>query len=127
MTTRYLFCGACGVTIMCLCAWANAAFAQGLRHEFVQADPGFGKTHIVAVPLERAAPFLALGAQWQAASASPLEIRTSTDGLTWSEWLTLAHDHDPRALAALVLSKATVLAISAAVVALWLAFHLRSG
>ncbi len=79
------------------CLWlSGSAFAQ-LRHAIVQPETGgndLGKTRVVAVPLERAEPFLALGAQWQAAGDEPLQIRTSLDGLAWSEWQTLAHDHD---------------------------------
>ena len=80
----------------CLCILTCVAFAQ-VRHEIVQVEqPGnsFGKARVVAVPLTQVAPFLALGAQWQAGQETSLQIRTSADGLTWSEWLTLTRDHD---------------------------------
>ncbi|NOT62491.1 MAG: hypothetical protein HOP19_19980 [Acidobacteria bacterium] len=74
---------------------ASVVVAQ-VNHAIVQpkAQDDLQASRIVAVPLQRVEPFLALGAQWQAASDEPLQIRTSVDGLTWSDWQTLSHDHD---------------------------------
>ncbi|MBI1764252.1 MAG: N-acetylmuramoyl-L-alanine amidase [Acidobacteria bacterium] len=71
-----------------------------IKLELDRAQPNVttsGKERLItlAVPLEQAAPFLAVGFVWpQAAGQTRLKLRSSADGVTWSEWLKLAHDAD---------------------------------
>lgn len=44
-------------------------------------------SEVIAVPLDRAEPFLAIGAAWKASVGVHLSLRSSTDGVRWSEWL----------------------------------------
>jgi len=68
--------------VIVLCLTAQLASAQ-VRHVFIEAEiTSFAQTRTVAVPLEHAEPFLALGAQWSAASKTQLQIRVSPDGFT---------------------------------------------
>lgn len=48
---------------------------------------------VIAVPLHNVEPFLAIGAAWKARGEIHLSLRSSTDGIRWSEWLPMdAHD-----------------------------------
>lgn len=50
---------------------------------------------MLAVPLEQAEPFLAVGLIWpQATGHTQMKLRSSADGVTWSDWLKLAHNPD---------------------------------
>ncbi len=42
---------------------------------------------VIAVPLDRIEPFLAVGTAWMARSQVQLGLRSSTDGVSWSDWL----------------------------------------
>lgn len=79
--------------------------APTVRHReiklaFDRAQPqvttsGQARLITLAVPLEQAEPFLAVGFAWpQTAGQTRLKLRSSIDGVTWGEWLKLAHDAD---------------------------------
>jgi uncharacterized protein (TIGR03437 family) len=71
-----------------------------IRLDFDRLQPNVttnGKERLatVTVPIEQAEPFLAVGFVWpQTAGPTQLKLRNSVDGVTWSEWLRLAHDAD---------------------------------
>ena len=73
---------------------------QEIKLDFHRPQPnvttdGKARTITLAVPLEGAEPFLAVGFVWlQPAGQTHLRLRGSTDGVTWSEWLKLAHNSD---------------------------------
>lgn len=73
---------------------------QEINLDFDRAQPqvttsGQARLITLAVPLEQAEPFLAVGFVWpQTAGHTHLKLRSSTDGATWSEWQKLAHDAD---------------------------------
>ncbi len=73
---------------------------QEIKLDFDRAQPNVttsGKERLItlAVPIEQAEPFLAVGLVWpQAAGRTRFRLRSSVDGITWSEWLKLAHDAD---------------------------------
>ncbi len=52
-------------------------------------------SEVIAVPIDRVEPFLAVGAAWSARGEIQLSLRSSTDGINWSDWLPMgAHaDH----------------------------------
>lgn len=97
----------CLCLLSCLTGiYANAQEAAPVvRHreielDFRRAQPNVtasGKERLVTltVPLAQAEPFLAVGFVWsQTAGHTQLKLRGSIDGVTWSEWLKLAHDAD---------------------------------
>ena len=43
-------------------------------------------SEVLAVPLDRAEPFLAIGAAWKASGDVHLSLRSSIDGVRWSKW-----------------------------------------
>lgn len=50
-------------------------------------------SEVIAVPLDRVEPFLAVGSAWLALGDVELSLRSSTDGESWSDWLPMtAHD-----------------------------------
>ncbi len=49
---------------------------------------------VIAVPLDRVEPFLAIGAAWIAQGDVHLSLRSSTDGIVWSEWLAMEAHSD---------------------------------
>ena len=51
-------------------------------------------SEVIAVPLDRVEPFLAVGAAWVATGDLRLELRNSTDGVNWSEWLPMSAHSD---------------------------------
>ncbi len=71
-----------------------------IKLDFDRAQPNVattGKERLItlAVPIEQAEPFLAVGLVWpQTAGHTRFKLRSSVDGLTWGEWLKLAHDAD---------------------------------
>ena len=49
----------------------------------------------IAVPLDLAEPFLAIGARWTGADGRiAISLRASVDGTTWSDWRTFGRDSD---------------------------------
>jgi uncharacterized protein (TIGR03437 family) len=73
---------------------------QEIKLDFDRTQPNVitqGKARIItlAVPLEQAAPFLAVGFVWpQTAGHTHLRLRSSVDGITWTEWLNLEQNAD---------------------------------
>ncbi len=51
-------------------------------------------SEVIAVPLNRVEPFLAIGAAWKARGEIHLHLRSSTDGVIWSEWLPMGAHED---------------------------------
>jgi hypothetical protein len=49
---------------------------------------------VIAVPLDRVEPFLAVGTAWSARGEVHLSLRSSTDGVHWSEWLPMYAQDD---------------------------------
>lgn len=49
---------------------------------------------VIAVPLDLVEPFLAVGAAWMASAELQLSLRSSTDGVSWSEWLPMSAHSD---------------------------------
>ena len=81
-----------------------AAKAQSLKPEVRHSEIRFElatelakssvvTSEVIAVPLDRVEPFLAVGAAWLARGEPQLSLRSSTDGVSWSDWLPMgAHD-----------------------------------
>ena len=51
-------------------------------------------SEVVVVPLDRVEPFLAVGAAWKVQGDVQLSLRSSTDGLSWSDWLPMSAHSD---------------------------------
>lgn len=51
-------------------------------------------SEVIAVPLNRVEPFLAIGAAWKARGEIHLHLRSSTDGVSWSEWSPMGEHGD---------------------------------
>lgn len=51
-------------------------------------------SEVTPVPLDQAEPFLAVGAAWQSRGEIQLSLRSSTDGVSWSEWLPMSAHED---------------------------------
>lgn len=98
----------CSVLLLAA-VWAAPVAAQdrapNVRHREMtlavkQGDPGksFVISDAVPVPIERAEPFLAVGIAWFSRPApgndDRLSLRSSVDGVVWSEWLPVDADSD---------------------------------
>ncbi|MFN0109468.1 MAG: N-acetylmuramoyl-L-alanine amidase [Blastocatellia bacterium] len=51
-------------------------------------------SEVTPVPLDRAEPFLAVGAAWQSRGEIQLSLRSSTDGVSWSDWAPMSAHSD---------------------------------
>lgn len=51
-------------------------------------------SEVIAVPLDRVEPFLAVGAAWMTNGDLQLSLRSSIDGVSWSEWLPISAHSD---------------------------------
>jgi len=72
-----------------------------VRHREIKFDltpealkPGIMTSEVIAVPVEQAEPFLVIGAAWLATGEVRLSLRTSTDGVAWSEWAQMKAHND---------------------------------
>lgn len=75
--------------------------APNVRHGQISFDltnellkSGAVISDVITVPIEQAEPFLAIGAAWKAQGEVHLKLRSSTDGISWSQWLPMNADSD---------------------------------
>lgn len=58
------------------------------------AKSGVVTSPVTVVPLDLVEPFLAVGAAWLARGEIQLSLRSSTDGVNWSDWLPMSAHED---------------------------------
>ena len=93
--------------IALICVWGSALglSAQSkkpeVRHSEIRfelaaelAKSSATTSDVIAVPLDRVEPFLAIGAAWKAQGEVQLSLRSSTDGVSWSEWSLMGEHGD---------------------------------
>lgn len=75
--------------------------APKVRHREIKVDlasaalnAGVVTSDVIPVPLAQAEPFLAVGAAWLAKGDVHLSLRSSTDGVQWSDWLPMGAHED---------------------------------
>lgn len=78
----------------------ESATLPEVRHTVItySSDSRIKFAAVLEVPLQKAEPFLAVGAAWQPIGTQPtdlqLSLRTSADGAVWSEWFVLPFNPD---------------------------------
>lgn len=93
------------LTAVSILSWPLVSLAQErapkVRHREIKVDlasaalkAGVVTSEVIPVPIEQAEPFLAIGAAWLAKGDAHLSLRSSTDGVQWSDWLPMGAHED---------------------------------